>query len=123
MAKKIKFKYSKKLISNSLTYKLSITLDIMLTVFIVVLITLYTIGNYQNFQDKSQQIILSLLSYISVFNTLLSLTLSVETIIKLITEKRKVSNVFNLIYLILAIVISVGMIVFSNIISYLAMGI
>lgn len=123
MAKKIKFKYSKKLISNSLTYKLSITLDIMLTVFIVVLITLYTIGNYQNFQDKSQQIILSLLSYTSVFNALLSLTLSVETIIKLITEKRKVSNVFNLIYLILAIVISVGMIVFSNIISYLAMGI
>lgn len=123
MAKKIKFKYSKKLISNSLTYKLSITLDIMLTVFIVVLITLYTIGNYQNFQDKSQQIILSLLSYTSVFNALLSLTLSVETIIKLITEKRKVSNVFNLIYLILAIVISIGMIVFSNIISYLAMGI
>lgn len=123
MAKKIKFKYSKKLISNSLTYKLSITLDIMLTVFIVVLITLYTIGNYQNFQDKSQQIILSLLSYTSVFNALLSFTLSVETIIKLITEKRKVSNVFNLIYLILAIVISVGMIVFSNIISYLAMGI
>lgn len=123
MAKKIKFKYSKKLISNSLTYKLSITLDIMLTVFTVVLITLYTIGNYQNFQDKSQQIILSLLSYTSVFNALLSLTLSVETIIKLITEKRKVSNVFNLIYLILAIVISVGMIVFSNIISYLAMGI
>ena len=123
MAKKIKFKYSKKLISNSLTYKLSITLDIMLTVFIVVLITLYTIGNYQNFQDKSQQIILSLLSYTSVFNTLLSLMLSVETIIKLITEKRKVSNIFYLIYLILAIVISVGMIVFSNIISYLAMGI
>lgn len=123
MAKKIKFKYSKKLISNSLTYKLSITLDIMLTVFIVVLITLYTIGNYQNFQDKSQQIILSLLSYTSVFNALLSLTLSVETIIKLITEKRKISNVFNLIYLILAIVISVGMIVFSNIISYLSMGI
>lgn len=123
MAKKIKFKYSKKIISNSLTYKLSITLDIMLTVFIIVLITLYTIGNYQNFQDKSQQIVLSLLSYTSVFNTLLSLMLSVETIIKLITEKRKISNVFNLIYLILAIVISVGMIVFSNIISYLAMGI
>lgn len=123
MAKKIKFKYSKKIISNSLTYKLSITLDIMLTVFIVVLITLYTIGNYQNFQDKSQQIILSMISYTSVFNALLSLTLSVETIIKLITEKRKVSNIFYLIYLILAIVISVGMIVFSNIISYLAMGI
>lgn len=123
MAKKINFKYTKKIISNSLTYKLSISLDILLTVFSLLLITLYIIGNYQDFQDKTQQIILSALSYISIFNILLSSLLFVETIFKIPTEKQKLKNILNIFYLILAIVLSIIFSSTSNIINYLSTGI
>lgn len=122
MAKKINFKYTKKIISNSLTYKLSISLDILLTVFSLLLITLYIIGNYQNFQDSTQIIILSTLSYISIFNILLSILLFVETLFKIRTEKQKFKNILNIIYLILAILLGILFSSTSNIINYLSTG-
>lgn len=123
MANKIKFKYTKKIISNSLTYKLSMCLDLLITVFCFLLITLYTIGNYQNFQDNTQQIILSVLAFSSIFNILLSILLIIETIIKIITEKNKIRNLLNLIYLILAVFLCIFFSSTSNIINYLSTGI
>lgn len=123
MAKKIKFKYSKKLISNTLTYKLYLILDLVLTVFCITLLIFYIIGNYQNFQDKTQQIILSVLSYSSIFNGLLSIFLIIESIIKLITEKRKLKTTLLLIYLLFAVILCIVFSSASNIISFLSMGI
>lgn len=123
MSNKIDFKYTKKLISNSLTYKLSLNLNLLLTIFSLLLITLYIIGNYQNFQDKSQQTILSVLSYVSVFNILLSFLLLVETIFKLATEKRKIKSIINIIYLIFAMVLGLLFSGTANIISFISMGV
>lgn len=123
MANKIKFKYTKKIISNSLTYKLSMYLDLLITVFCFLLITLYTIGNYQNFQDNTQQIILSVLTFSSIFNILLSILLIIETILKIITEKNKFRNLINLIYLIIAVFLCIFFSSTSNIINYLSTGI
>ena len=123
MSNKIDFKYTKKLISNSLTYKLSLNLNLLLTIFSLLLITLYIIGNYQNFQDKSQQTILSVLSYVSVFNILLSFLLLVETIFKLATEKRKIKSIINIIYLIFAMFLGLLFSGTANIISFISMGV
>ena len=123
MKNKIGFKYSKKLFSNTLTYNVSITLNLAITVFCIILITLYIIGNYQNFQDENQQWILSLLSYVSIFNSLFSLLLTVETGIKIFTEKQKIKNTINMIALLTSAVFCIFCTGTSNIISYISGGI
>lgn len=123
MAKNINFKYAKKIFSNTLTYKLTFTLNIILAIFCVILVTLYILGNYQGFQDNSQSIILQTLSYVALFNTLLSVFLLVETVIKIFTEKRKFRLIVNAIYLFFAILIGSIFTTFSNVISFLARGI
>lgn len=122
MAKKIEFKYAKKTFSNTLTYKLTMILDVVLTIFCILLVSLYVIGNYQNFQDNTQSIILVILSYTAVFTTMLSICLFVETIIKLFTEKRKFMHIINGIYLIISTIFCILFSGMSNVISFLSMG-
>jgi hypothetical protein len=123
MKNKIGFKYSKKLFSNTLTYNVSLTLNLAITVFCIILITLYIIGNYQNFQDENQQWILSVLSYVSIFNSLFSLVLAAETGIKIFTEKQKIKNLINMIALIASAIFCIFCTGTSNIISYISGGI
>ena len=123
MKNKLKFKYSKKIISNTLTYKFSLTLNLAITVFCIILITLYTIGNYQNFQDENQQWLLTILSYAAIFNSLFSILLIAETTIKIFTEKQRLKNLFNLFGLIASAVFCIFCTGTSNIISYVSGGI
>ena len=123
MRKKTRFKYSKKLFSNTLTYKVSMTLNLAITSFCIILITLYITGNYQQFQDENQQWILSILSYAAIFNTLFSIVLAVETAIKLFTEKQKLKNIINLTALLASAVFCMFCTGTSNIISYISGGI
>ena len=123
MRNKLKFKYSKKIFSNTLTYKVSMTLNLAITAFCIILITLYIIGNYQNFQDDNQQWLLSVLSYVSIFNSLFSIVLTVETFIKIFTEKQKVKNIINMIALVGSAVFCIFCTGTANIISYISGGI
>lgn len=99
------------------------TLNFALTVFCIILITLYIIGNYQNFQDENQQWILSILSYVAIFNSLFSVLLIVETTIKIFTEKQKIKNAFNLAALIASAIFCIFCTGTSNIIGYISGGI
>ena len=123
MKNNINFKYSKRLFSNTLTYKFSMTINLAITTFCIILITLFTIGNYQKFQDANQIRILSILSYISIFNSLFSIMLTIETAIKLFTEKNKFKNLINLIMLLASAVFCIFCTGTSNIISYISEGI
>ena len=123
MPKKIDFKYSKKLFSNTLTYKVSMTINLAFTAFCIILITLYIIGNYQDFQDNNQQWLLSVLSYAAIFNSLFSIVLTVETAIKLFTEKQKIKNLINMLALIASAVFCMFCTGTANIISYISGGI
>ena len=123
MKNKLKFKYSKKIFSNTLTYKVSMTLNLAITVFCITLITLYIIGNYQNFQDENQEWLLTVLSYVAIFNSLFSILLSVETGIKIFTEKQKIKNIINLIALLTSTVFCIFCTGTANIISYISGGI
>lgn len=120
---KTRFKYSKKLLSNTLTYKFSMTLNLAITVFCIILITLYIIGNYQSFQDVNQMWLLSILSYASIFNSLFSILLTIETVIKIFTEKQKLKNFINMIMLIISAVFCIFCTGSANIISYISEGI
>ena len=123
MKNKTRFKYSKKIFSNTLTYKVSMTLNLAITVFCIILITLYIIGNYQGFQDENQQWLLSMLSYISIFNSLFSIVLTAETAIKIFTEKQKIKNIINIVALIMSAIFCIFCTGTSNIISYVSGGI
>lgn len=123
MKSKTRFKYSKKLFSNTLTYKFSMTLNLAITAFCIILIALYVIGNYQNFQDENQEWLLSLLSFVSIFNSLFSIVLSVETVIKLFTEKQKLKNIVNIVILTASAIFCFFCTGTSNIVSYISGGI
>lgn len=122
MKKKIDFKYGKKKFSNSLAYKLSMTVHVIFAVFCLTLVVLYILGNFQNFQDKSQQIILNILAYSSIFTALLSIFLIIETVIKIFTEKNKGLLIFYLVYLLITIVFSMIYIFLSCSINYVSLG-
>lgn len=110
------------MLSNTLTYKFSMTLNLVITIFCVLLITLYIIGNYQNFQDENQKWLLSILSYAAIFNTLFSILLTAETAIKLFTEKHKIKNFINMIMLIASAIFCFFCTGTSNIIVYICGG-
>ncbi|MBP5520687.1 MAG: hypothetical protein J6X84_08940 [Treponema sp.] len=116
------FKYSKRRFSSTITYKLSVDLNVTLSVFCFLLITLYTIGNYQNFQDKNQNMTLSLISYTSIFNMIFSFILIVETVIKLFTEKYRLKNIIRILILISSFVFCMFCSGTSNIISCISGG-
>lgn len=122
MIKKI-LQNAKSRFSNSLTYKVTMMINLIAIVSCILLTSLYIIGNYQNFQDKSQQIILFFLSYDSIFSTLLSFLLLIETIVKIFTEKYKIKNIINALMLLLAILFCISSTGIAGIISYLSTGI
>ena len=119
---KYKFKYSKKIISNLIVYKVSMTVDFVFFLFEIILLLLYFIGNYQNFQDSSQQFILKVLFFSSIFTSIFSFLLLIESIIKIFSEKKKGKSIFNSIFLIISIIFSIFSMEFSNIIMYLSEG-
>ena len=121
MTKK-KFKYSKKIISNSIVYKISMTVDFVFFLFGIILLLLYFIGNYQNFQDSSQQFILKILFFSSIFTSIFSFLLLIESIIKVFSENKKVKHIINSIFLIFCIIFGLFCMEFSNIIMYLSEG-
>ena len=119
---KYKFKYSKKIISNLIVYKVSMTVDFVFFLFEIILLLLYFIGNYQNFQDSSQQFILKVLFFSSIFTSIFSFLLLIESIIKIFSEKQKGKSIINSVFLIISIIFSIFSMEFSNIIMYLSEG-
>ena len=119
---KYRFKYSKKIISNLIVYKVSMTVDFVFFLFEIILLLLYFIGNYQNFQDSSQQFILKILFCSSIFTSIFSFLLLIESIIKIFSEKQKGKSIINSIFLIISIIFSIFSMEFSNIIMYLSEG-
>ena len=109
--------------SNTLTYKVTMTINLIFVVFCILLTALYIIGNYQNFLDKTQEIILALLSYVSIFSALLSFLLLIESIVKIFTEKYKIRSIIYSFLLLLSIIFCVSSTGIAGIISYLSMGI
>lgn len=123
MMKKIKPKYSQKFFSNAFIYRFFMTLDFTFTTFCLILSILYIIGNYQSFQDSSQKLIITIASFSSTFNLLLSVILIIETIFKVFTENHKIKNILRILFLLLTIILCFVCMELSSIISYLSAGI
>lgn len=116
-------KNAKSKFSNALTYKVTMTINFIFVFFSILLTALYVIGNYQDFQDKSQQLILFFLSYVSIFSTLLSFLLLIESIVKIFTEKYKIRHIIYSILLIFAMLFCISSTGLAGIINYLSEGV
>lgn len=123
MMKKIRPKYNQKFFSNAFIYRFFMTLNFTFTVFCLILSILYIIGNYQSFQDSSQKLIITIASFSSSFNLLLSVILIIETIFKVFTENHKIKSIFRILFLLLTIILCFVCMELSSIISYLSAGI
>ena len=119
---KNKFKYSRKIISNSIVYRISMTVDLVFFLFEIILMMLYFIGNYQTFQDSSQLLILKILFFSSIFTSIFSFLLLIESLIKIFSENKKIKYILNSFFLFFCIITGIFIMEFSNIIMYLSEG-
>ena len=73
--------------------------------------------------DKTQLLILSVLSFVSVMNIVLSSIGIIELIVFLIAKKVRVKGAFHLLFMLIVLIISIAFAVYSVIIRRFAGGV
>ena len=105
-----------------LTYRKLLSLIVFLFLFCLFLCVFYVIGNYKEFLDSSQELILSWLSVSSIvlgFFSFIGLIVNILLIIKKIKIKNRISAFLLMIFFIL---FSIFANVFSYLVNYLSLG-
>lgn len=105
-----------------LTYRKIFSLIVFLFLFCLFLCVFYVIGNYKEFLDSSQELILSWLSVSSIFLGFFSFTglvVNVLLMIKKIKIKNRIPAIFLMIFFILFSILSN---VFAYLVNYLSLG-
>lgn len=105
-----------------LTYRKLLSLIVFLFLFCLFLCVFYVIGNYKEFLDSSQKLILSWLSVSSIvlgFFSFIGLVVNILLITKKIKIKNRISAFLLMIFFIL---FSIFANVFSYLVNYLSLG-
>lgn len=105
-----------------LTYRKLLSLIVFLFLFCLFLCVFYVIGNYKEFLDSSQELILSWLSVSSIvlgFFSFIGLVVNILLIIKKIKIKNRIPAFLLMIFFIL---FSIFANVFSYLVNYLSLG-
>lgn len=105
-----------------LTYRKLLSLIVFLFLFCLFLCVFYVIGNYKEFLDSSQKLILSWLSVSSIvlgFFSFIGLIVNILLMIKKIKIKNRISAFLLMIFFIL---FSIFANVFSYLVNYLSLG-
>jgi len=107
---------------NLLIYRKVFSVTVFLFLYGVFLLSFYLIGNYKNFLDESQNIILLCLSFISVLLIFLSVFEIVENPIFLIKRIKIINRFISIFWMIFFALSGIVMFVFSYAVNYLAEG-
>ena len=105
-----------------LTYRKLLSLIVFLFLFCLFLCVFYVIGNYKEFLDTSQKLILSWLSVSSIvlgFFSFIGLVVNILLMIKKIKIKNRITAFLLMIFFIL---FSIFANVFSYLVNYLSLG-
>ena len=105
-----------------LTYRKLLSLIVFLFLFCLFLCVFYVIGNYKEFLDSSQKLILSWLSVSSIvlgFFSFIGLVVNILLMIKKIKIKNRITAFLLMIFFIL---FSIFANVFSYLVNYLSLG-
>lgn len=116
--------FIKQLKKHSLSFLFRLIKNIVfaLLFFCLILIVIYITGNYQNFQDESQIIVLTALSYSSDILFLLSALAFLEIIFRFATKPDKIKSFALGIGLLLIMIFSIVCMSFSTIVEYISKG-
>ena len=106
----------------SFLYRLIKNVVFALFIFSVVLLMLYAVGNYQNFQFESQKLILSAISLTSTLLLVLSILILVEATVRLLSRDGKFKTLLVIFFMVFNIIFCVFCMSFSNIVYYLSEG-
>ncbi len=113
--------FSKK-IKTPLLYRITQTIILTLVIFCVFLLILYIVGNFQNFQDESQKIILKVLLFSAILTSFLTVPIFIENIIMLFTIKKKKMRIISLLLMILTVIFCAFCIIFCGAIELISEG-
>ena len=105
-----------------LTYRKLLSLIVFLFLFCLFLCVFYVIGNYKEFLDSSQKLVLSWLSVSSIvlgFFSFIGLIVNILLMIKKIKIKNRIPAFLLMIFFIL---FSIFVNVFSYLVNYLSLG-
>ena len=105
-----------------LTYRKLLSLIVFLFLFCLFLCVFYIIGNYKEFLDSSQKLILSWLSFASIvlgFFSFIGLAVNVILMIKKNKTKSRILSIFLMLFFLL---FSIFANVFSYFVNYLSLG-
>jgi len=111
-----------KKISTPLLYRITRTIILSLVIFSLLLITLYVVGNYQNFQDLSQKTILNVLMYTAILTLFLTVPVIVEDIIMLFVIKQKTGRIVSLVLMLLTILFCTFCLLYTGMIEIISVG-
>lgn len=123
MNKRNWFKKSNEQNTSSYLYKVLRILIYCFDIFCALLFAFYIVGNYQNFEDRSQKIILNALSYASIFTCLLTIPVIVDSVFILIGKGSVKKTIKTLVGMILTIVFCILLISISSLLTFLSAGI
>ena len=104
-------------------YKLTNFFINVFFVFCIVLIILYIMGNYQNFLDKSQILLLTVLSVCSVSMTVMAIISLIENTVLIFLEKTKNNQIKNILWDIFTLIFGIIILIFSIFVKQLSLGI
>lgn len=121
MAEKLRRDFSLREI-NLLFYRQVFSVTIFLYIFGLFLAIFYVIGNYKNFMDESQSIIMLCLSVIAVLLIFFAVIGIIENIVLLIGRVKIINRFISLFWMFLFVVSGIVMLFFSYIIKYLSDG-
>lgn len=112
----------KKRIKTPFLYRITQTVVLSLLIFSFFLIILYVVGNFQNFQDKSQKTILNVLLFTSILTSFLTIPIIIENIIMFFTIKQKKNRIISLIFMSFTIIFCAFCIIFCGAIELISEG-
>lgn len=118
-----KIKEKPKINSSFWLFRLTRTSVFILFFFCILLFLFYLMGNYQNFMDKTQLLILTVLGIVSVLEVVLSFLGLIEIVFFMIANKFRLNNIFSLLFLIAAFIISIIFVIYAVIIKRFATGV
>ena len=90
--------------------------------FNVILFVLYVMGNFYNFLDETQLLILKVLTVSSIFQSILSFILFVENMIYIFFTHSKVARLLTLTFSVISLLIGIAFIIYSTLVKQLSVG-
>ncbi len=95
----------------------------VLLLICIFLFLLYMIGNYQAFEDKTQLLILSTLSFCAIVLCIMTFLSFLQEAVFLFILKKKTGTIFSMLFFLFMLVLGIFFIVFASVIRRLSLGI